>query len=261
MKLTPESIVKISSKYTFVLLRGLAREAKHWGEFETALSNASYCQKIIMCDFPGVGIHHNMTGPASIRQIVDFIKSNHHSQLEKEKPLFLIGLSLGGMVAYEYLKQHPGLFEKVAIINSSFRGLSPLYHRVKPGAIVQLLRIMAEKQHTKREASILRLISNFHTQDQKVLHKFVEICNKRPVKIRNVVNQLIAASRYRFKLAKIPEFKGLVLCSREDRMVSYQCSHAFAKALQWPIAEHSLAGHDLPLDAPEWIIKEISKIA
>ncbi|MFK7826161.1 MAG: alpha/beta fold hydrolase [Oligoflexales bacterium] len=254
-------MVKISNQYTFVLLRGLAREAKHWGQFETALAQSSYCQKIIMCDLPGMGVHHNLIAPATIKQIVEFIKEKHHNKLQKEQDLFLIGLSLGGMVAYEYLRQHPDLFQRAAIINSSFRGLSPVYQRVRPAAFIQLLRIMAVKPSSRRESKILKLISNFHTEDQEVLQQFIRICTKRPVSMRNVISQLVAASRYRFKLSELSQFKGLVLCSSEDRLVSSHCSHAFAKALSWPIKEHSLAGHDLPLDAPEWILEEISKMA
>lgn len=253
-----ESTVKINTQYTFVLLRGLAREAKHWGQFSSELSKASFCKKIIKCDLPGMGVHHNLSAPFTIKEIVGFIKSKYHNQLKQEQSLFLIGLSLGGMVAYEYTKQDPDLFAKVAIINSSFSGLSPVYDRVRPLAMMKLLSIMAEKQAPNRERKILPLISNFHSTDQDVLQDFIKISNKRPVSMKNVISQLIAASRYRLKLTEKPIVKGLVLCSREDRLVNSKCSHEFAKALAWPIKEHSLAGHDLPLDAPEWIVNEIS---
>ena len=255
----PESIVKISDQYTFVLLRGLARETKHWGQFETALSESNFCKKIILCDLPGMGIYHKSSAPSSINKIVSFLKKNHHRTFQKEENLFLLGLSLGGMVAFEYLRQNPKLFEKAAIINSSFRGLSPIYERVRPPALLKLLKIMAEKEPSKREEKILPLISNFHTDDQEVLQHYIEICTKRPVKISNVISQLVAASRYQFSLNTPIQTKGLVLCSREDRLVNVRCSHALGKALGWPVSEHSLAGHDLPLDAPEWILEEISK--
>ncbi|NRA46096.1 MAG: alpha/beta hydrolase [Oligoflexales bacterium] len=255
----PESTVKISNQYTFVLLRGLARETKHWGPFETALSQVDYCKKIILCDLPGMGVYHKSDAPSSISKIVSFVQNKLQDKLQKKEDLFLIGLSLGGMVAYEYIRRNPGLFSKAVIINSSFRGLSPVYERVRPAALFKLLQIMAIKEPSKREEKILPLISNFHVEDPKVLQKFIEICTKRPVRIRNVVSQLLAASRYRFKLTETLNTEGMVLCSSEDRLVNSKCSHAFAAALGWPIREHSLAGHDLPLDAPEWIIEEISK--
>ncbi len=52
---------------------------------------------------------------------------------------------------------------------------------------------------------------------------------------------------------------GLILGSKEDQLVSVQCSAALAHAYKWPIETHSWAGHDLVLDDPEWALERIKK--
>jgi pimeloyl-ACP methyl ester carboxylesterase len=73
---------------------------------------------------------------------------------------------------------------------------------------------------------------------------------------RNVIRQLVAAANYRgaAPTAKIPI---LVLTSTEDRLVDPACSRALAAHLGAPVREHPTAGHDLPLDDPDWVVDRI----
>lgn len=50
----------------------------------------------------------------------------------------------------------------------------------------------------------------------------------------------------------------LVLNSRSDRLVSHLCSEAIARRLNLPLRVHATAGHDLPLDDPQWVAEQIA---
>jgi hypothetical protein len=50
----------------------------------------------------------------------------------------------------------------------------------------------------------------------------------------------------------------LVLASRGDRLTDWRCSRDLAQAGDWPLKVHLKAGHDLPLDDPQWLIAQIN---
>ena len=45
----------------------------------------------------------------------------------------------------------------------------------------------------------------------------------------------------------------LLLASRNDGLVDVRCSRGLAAAWKVPLVEHASAGHDIPLDDPEWV--------
>jgi pimeloyl-ACP methyl ester carboxylesterase len=73
----------------------------------------------------------------------------------------------------------------------------------------------------------------------------------------NVVRQLVAAVRYRAD----PDLPVplLVLASQNDRMVDPSASRAIAYRVPGAtLKEHPSAGHDLPLDDPQWVLEQIA---
>ena len=49
----------------------------------------------------------------------------------------------------------------------------------------------------------------------------------------------------------------LGLLERLDRLVSPRCSQRLAAAWKVPLALHPSAGHDLPLDDPDWLLAQL----
>ena len=72
----------------------------------------------------------------------------------------------------------------------------------------------------------------------------------------NGLRQLLAAARYRASPVA-PGARTLLLGSQHDQLVSSACSRAIAKAWGLPLHVHPSAGHDLPLDDPQWVIDEV----
>jgi predicted alpha/beta hydrolase family esterase len=57
---------------------------------------------------------------------------------------------------------------------------------------------------------------------------------------------------------KPPAVALLLLNSAADRLVQASCSQAIAQAWHCPLQTHPSAGHDLCLDAGEWVIEQIT---
>ena len=108
-----------------------------------------------------------------------------------------------------------------------------------------------------RERDILALTSN-RDVPLSVCKAWYSIQRQRPVSSRNAVAQLLAAARYTPK-PKRPMADALILASKADRIVSWQCSAELERRWNWSLKLHPDAGHDLPLDEPEWLIQQIKE--
>ena len=51
----------------------------------------------------------------------------------------------------------------------------------------------------------------------------------------------------------------LVLASKADRFTNYKCSERLAEKYNATLRLHEKAGHDLPLDDPQWIIDRVKE--
>ena len=114
-----------------LMIRGLSREKRHWGEFPELVENAMDI-KVHTLDNLGCGEFHQKTTPLTIRENVDFLQEQFE-KLYTENPgeWYLLGISLGGMFVTEWA-QRINPFKKVFVINSSFKNLSPLFDRLTP---------------------------------------------------------------------------------------------------------------------------------
>lgn len=236
---------------TWVLLRGLAREARHWGDFPQRLRAAlPDGDRVLALDLPGNGSRWRERSPATVTGMVAAARAQVHG----EGPFVLVALSLGGMVALEWAASAPEEAEGCVLINSSLGAFSPFWQRLRPGCYVPLLRALLAGPREARERAIYRLTSNLPVRAD-VLAQWTAHARSHPVTAANVLRQLLAAARFRAP-ARV-EAPTLVLASRGDRLVSAACSRALAAAWSLPLAEHPSAGHDLPLDDPQWIVEQV----
>ena len=233
-----------------ILLRGLAREAGHWLDFPAQLQAVlgDACQ-LQLIDLPGCGQWHQQPALTSIAATTDAVRS----QLPSDEPVYLLGISMGGMIALDWAQRFPQQVRGLALINSS-AGDQPLHWRLRPRAwpllILALLLPMAW-----REALVLRQVSNNRTHYRIHLQAWLHIQQQHPVSRRSIVRMLTAAAR--FRPANHCTVPGLVLASEGDRFVSPQASRELAARFGWPIHTHPSAGHDLPLDDPQWLCTQI----
>jgi pimeloyl-ACP methyl ester carboxylesterase len=241
---------------TWVLLRGLTREAAHWGGFVDELGGRLPGACIACIDLPGSGIHHRQASPARIGPMVDAVR--HELAVRGLAPPYhLLALSLGGMVALDWAARHPSELAGVVLVNTSLAGLSPIHHRLRPTAWPALVRLLAGGSALDREATILQLTSAWPHAHAGVPAAWAAIRSIRPVSAANALRQLIAAARYRAPGQK-PPVPLLLLCGAGDRLVDPRCTQAVARHWKAEWAVHPQAGHDLPLDDGPWVAGQVA---
>ncbi len=239
----------------FFLFRGLIREARHWGEFPELLAKAQPNSQVSTIDIPGAGIYFRSPSPLSVKRMVESMRRVYLEEKKENEECILLAISLGGMIAAQWLRDYPQDFQKAILVNTSYGGISKVFDRLKLSAFIHLLKVPFLKGRAK-EAHILRLISNHKNVFDKTLNLWEVIQKQQPVSLSNTIRQLVAGGLFRIGGFK-PLVPVLILASVHDRMVSVDCSRAIAQKWEAPIFEHPTAGHDLSADDPRWIVEKV----
>lgn len=237
----------------WLLLRGLMRETRHWGDFPARLAAAGQTSTYTL-DLAGNGLRYSETSGPTVPDMADDVADQW--QRLRGGPVRVLALSLGGMVAAEWARQAPHTVTELVLCNSSFRPYSAPWERFQPRALSKLLRLLLTAPAALEiETEILRLSSNRPEAHAAQLCDWVQWRQQCPVSAGNVLRQLAAAARYR--AAPAPAVATRVLSSAGDRLVSPRCSQRLAAAWKVPLALHPSAGHDLPLDDPDWLLAQL----
>lgn len=247
---------------TWVLLRGLAREAGHWGPFVDALAAAQPGARVITIDTPGNGRRRDTPVPDTLEGSMEQVRADLEAAAPAATrgPTFVFAMSMGGMIALAWAKAHPGELAGVVVGNTSVGGLSPFWKRMRPGVWPALFANLMRQDIVEREASILRMVVNDPAARAAAHPLSVEVMRARPNRAANARAQLTAAARFRAPAAPLsPPL--LVLTSDGDRLCHADCSRAVAKLYGAPIEVHDHAGHDLGWDAPAWTIDKLVAFA
>jgi len=246
------------SKMHLVLLRGLAREAAHWLDFPAPLQQAlgDNCH-IHLIDFPGCGKYFNQPALPSVVAMTDHARAEIDiaTIATRNESVYVVGISMGGMVALNWAQRYPNELRGLVLMNSS-AGNQPFWWRLRPGAWRTIIGALLTDNNT-REAQVLKIVSNNTADYAQHLNQWLSIQQQRPVTRATIVTMLRAAAQFRPQ--PICTVDGLVLASDGDRMVSVRASQALARQFNWPIQHHKSAGHDLPMDDPHWVTKQISQ--
>lgn len=242
---------------TWILLRGLGRESAHWMNFPEVLQQQCPDDRIVCLDWPGNGSLYRERSPLSITDgLEDYRLSCAESGIRP--PYRLVGLSMGGMVALQWLQQYPEEVAQANIINSSVGGINLPYQRMQPSALLTLLSTLVFK--AGREQRVFDLTANLQaTARTDVVEQWQQIARHHPVSNMNLLRQIITAAGFRLSQPRHRERIRLI-ASKGDRLVQPRCSQRMSEAWQVPLREHPTAGHDLPLDDPEWLADQLVAI-
>ncbi len=240
----------------WILLRGLARESGHWGAFVPQLQAAFPDATINLLDLPSTGRFYLDVSPSNIPAIVEQVRHQAFALDLLKQPVTLLALSLGGMVAWEWLRSYPEDICTATLINTSFSNLSPFYQRLRWQIYRDFIVIVMTRDIYQREAHIMRLTSNRQYQDDRLPFEWQKIQQERPISLINSVRQIIAAARYKPSGIK-PHQPVLLLNGSQDRLVSPACSEAIQQHYQLELRRHPWAGHDLTLDDSDWVIAQL----
>ena len=207
-----------------------------------------------MClDAPGVGSERHRAAPSSVSSIADDLLARWQPLRRPGVPCSLCGISLGGMLALDLA--HRSGADACVLINSSSR-LSPFYERLRPRAALALLR-SAFGRAEDAERRMLPFVVNDKKKAQSALAAWTALARERPLPLRSLLQQLRAASSFQPPARlSVPL---LLLCSKEDKLVSPKCSYALAQRYGAELRCHPTAGHDLPTDDGEWAARQIAE--
>lgn len=240
----------------WILLRGLARESRHWAELPHQLQAAGLDGEFVCVDLPGCGVHAPVKVPPSVRGMAEFVRADLLAR-GHTPPFRMIGLSLGAMVAVSWAETRPEEIERLVLINTSMRPFSGPSMRLRMGAWPALLRAaIGWRGRRAAEAAIHALTCARRDRYDTDLAVWIAIYRSAPVNRANVARQLWAAARFKAGRAA-PRCPTLVLASRADRLVHPECSRRLARAWGAAYREHPWAGHDLPHDDARWLAEAI----
>lgn len=248
----------MSARRPWLLLRGLTRESRHWGDFPRRLGETLPGTPVICLDLPGNGRLNAQHSPDRVEYMADFC----HAELARQgmaSPCHVLAMSLGAMVAVAWAQRHPQDLAAAVLINTSLRPFSPLFRRLRPANYLRLLRLFALPVTARAiETAILQMTTHLGSDPAAVIAQWLQWRRENPVSRQNALRQLIAAARYRAPLAP-PLKRLLLLASERDALVHVTCSRRLARQWDAPLATHPAAGHDLPLDDATWVLEQIGR--
>ncbi len=240
---------------TWVLLRGLGREARHWGPFTEQFKAAFREREIHLLDLPGVGDAAKDSVPLSTQGIAEYL----NNKLNSKGPVGVFGLSFGGMVALEWAAKYPSSISHLVLVNSSVKDETPWHHRLQGGAVRTLSEVFALKSEREREEKILRLVSRTADRQNEVLQLWIKIAKERSVSRSTFLRYLWAANRFSLPRFKKVRPKILCLAGMGDSIVDPSCSKKLGEALKAEVHFHPWGGHELTLDDPTWVLSHVQE--
>ncbi|MDP1953929.1 MAG: alpha/beta hydrolase [Polaromonas sp.] len=247
---------------SWVLLRGLTREARHWGLFPGQLSAALGTDPAVLLDLPGNGMFHRQPSATSVSAMVEFARGQLRAQ-GLQPPWNLLAMSLGAMVATDWAQRYPHEVVRLVLINTSMRPFSRVTERLRPGPGLQTWRTLVRLawywgEIDPAERLIHQLTCNRGAEREDDLAAWRRIRQSAPVSAANAWRQLWAAARFS-AAATAPACPTLLLSASGDGLVHPQCSQAVASAWQASHQTHPWAGHDLPHDDADWVCQRIAQ--
>jgi pimeloyl-ACP methyl ester carboxylesterase len=236
---------------SWLMLRGLARERRHFGSFPDTFERTLPGARIMTMDLPGFGMESARESPATISAIVDDLRARFLAARTGDGPWSILALSLGGMVALNWAERFPDEWKNVVVVNTSAGDLSKPWERFSHKVWPRMPGLVLGEA-VARERTILEVTSNSTSVDKDALaQQWAAWYLERAPRRRAFVRQLLAATRSR--APRRIQARLLVLTAKTDRLVSWRCSERIAQRLEAPLEIHDGAGHDLTLDAPEWV--------
>ncbi len=243
------------ARVTWVFLRGLVRQHRHWEDFPARFQAAFPDINPVLLDLPGNGDLCHEESCCSVAAMVESLREQLDN-LTVHGPVRLLALSLGAMVGIEWMQRYPQEIERAVLINTSLRGLSRFSDRLRRENYADILKALLFQSRLERERLVLELTSNLYPRRRELAEKWAAYAEQWPTTRMNALRQLFAAGSYRAPEAR-PHEHVLLLQSLGDHLVNPVCSTRIAERWRWPLVSHPTAGHDLALDDGDWIIGQV----
>ncbi len=233
----------------WILIRGLIRGSFHWHTFPKKLAATFPNDTVHVFDLPGNGRRNKERSPLSLDEYTDDLRF----QARRLERIHIIAISLGGMIALDWLVHHPDEVESAFIMNTSLGDTGPFYKRLNYINYPKIAKSFFSDLET-REKMILEMTSNNLKEHAAVLPEYIALARQFPVERINFVRQLIVAGKTRYNPA-LERYKKLnFVVSTNDRLVHSENTLNLSQRLNLAPKIHPWAGHDLTLDDPDFMV-------
>lgn len=231
-----------------VFMRGLIRSRYHWAGFPDRFKKD---YKVIEVELPGNGYRYNEQTPSDIPSMMHSIREQVRA--EHTGPITVIAISMGGMIATEWAKQFPDEISEMHLINTSLANMSLPWERMSVAGFLKLIGCAGSRLRLERTIFSMTMNRQYSAEEQAT---WLDFAASHPLRWRNVYTQLLAASRYKGPTSA-PIERVFFYNATKDRLVNSGCTRRIAKRWSKPLVTHPTAGHDLPVDDPEWLENNI----
>lgn len=245
------------ARTTWVFLRGLVRQHRHWEDFPAKFQAAFPDANILALDLPGNGDLYQHESCTSVAENVESVREQLQAHGVHE-PVRLLALSLGAMVGIEWMERYPEEIERAVLMNTSLRGMSRFTERLRPENYNDILKGLFLLSTLEREKLILDISTNLYPHKEALARKWADYAKAQPTSRMNALRQLFAASTYSAPPAR-PHEHVLLLQSLGDHLINPVCTTRIAECWRWPLVSHPTAGHDLTLDDGDWALAQIQQ--
>jgi pimeloyl-ACP methyl ester carboxylesterase len=235
----------------WVFLRGLARSSEHWNDFPERFREAFPGTEIEVLDIAGNGGERGRASFTSIHDNVEDLRAR--SRLLLRGPVNLCAISMGAMMAMDWADRYPGDIRRVVLMNASDRRHGAFYERMQPSVYLPFLSMILDPNPLRRERKVMRMTTSLFADPENLAQKHARMAQTR---VLDFFRQLWAASRFRSPVRK-PAMPLLILAGARDGLAKSICSKRLADEWQAEFHLHLDAAHDLPLEAPDWILQQI----
>ena len=248
--------VQGSGPNTVVLLRGLGRWSEHWLGFEGLLVSRGL--RVITIDGRGFGKSEQAKISSKMRMID--LADDVAQILTKESPggAYLVGLSLGGMVAISLAAMNPQLVRSLMIVNSSVSASG--LKRLTGTALVSLIKVICRTKYSYQ--ALMEAVLSVHTTAAKkneMAQAWSGIDGRHKIPLAQLWRQIIIASKFNgsMEMTSLRCPVTIVRCAA-DRFVDPSNSDFIHRQIKGSrLISHPTAGHELAVDDPEWFANVI----
>ena len=240
----------------WIFLRGLTRGNAHWAQFPEIFKEINPSAQVEFLELPGNGTVSHEDTPINAREVIDLIREKSWI-VQKNIPFHICGISLGGMIALKWAEIYPQNIQTINIINSSLGQFSPFYRRLIPATYLQILNAAFNSDIAEKEKIILTITSNKFIENQRYLKIFTQFSIDYKVSKKNFIRQILLAQN--IHIQNLPNRPLKIITSINDRLVHHSCSDKLVKYFGGTQYIHATAGHDLPLDDPQWVVEMLLK--
>ncbi len=250
-----------------LLLRGLLQDPVTWEEFATRLRVHAPHLKPFLFDLPGVGSEYQRSSPDTVPALRIDLAKRFHERIAQGKlpggPWAIAGAGIGAMIALDWASAEPLLFQRLILMNPSSADLSSPRERFLLSSRTRILWSLFLGKPRKEVRAILAAVSNrFHPNDPKMRTLeagFLKTRRERHPTRQTALRQLRSASQFELPAMNGIAARTIVVTSQGDRLARPECSARVADRLGARQVSHPWGGHDLAIDDPEWLARELAE--